>query len=260
MERAVRRGCLPGRCRRQLSHEHQRSHRQPRRGTRSAAIVGEYKIVHPNDHVNYGQSTNDVFPTAMRLAALLELEQLVPGARQPRRCFRSQRQRIPRDPEIRPHPHAGCRADAARTGIRGLCRRHPPRREANPRAVGTAARVRPGRIRGRHRHQHPSRLSRESHRATSLASPGRSSVPADDMRYAMQSNLAMASVSSALRNLALEVIRISNDLRLLSSGPNTGFARDQSSRSAAGLFDHAGKDQPGDAGTRGDGLVPGSRK
>src|SRR5271169_7008231 len=37
---------------------------------------GEYKQVHPNDHVNYGQSTNDVFPTAMRLATLLELEKL----------------------------------------------------------------------------------------------------------------------------------------------------------------------------------------
>src|SRR5947207_15980842 len=48
--------------------------------------------------------------------------------------------------------------------------------------------------------------------------------PVDDMRYAMQSNLAMAAVSSALRNLALEIIRISNDVRLLSSGPNTGFA------------------------------------
>ena len=45
----------------------------------------------------------------------------------------------------------------------------------------------------------------------------------DDLRYAMQSNLAMSSVSSALRNLALEVVRISNDLRLLSSGPNTGL-------------------------------------
>jgi aspartate ammonia-lyase len=53
---------------------------------------------------------------------------------------------------------------------------------------------------------------------------GQKVVPVDDMRYAMQSNLAMATVSSALRNLALEVIRISNDLRLLSSGPNTGFA------------------------------------
>ncbi|HEV2697449.1 MAG TPA: lyase family protein, partial [Terriglobales bacterium] len=53
---------------------------------------------------------------------------------------------------------------------------------------------------------------------------GQKLVPADDMRYAMQSNLAMAVVSSALRNLALEIIRISNDLRLLASGPNTGMA------------------------------------
>src|SRR6185369_4415943 len=40
---------------------------------------GEYKHVHPNDHVNFGQSTNDVFPTAMRLATLLELEKLHPA-------------------------------------------------------------------------------------------------------------------------------------------------------------------------------------
>jgi len=40
--------------------------------------LGDYSIVHPNDHVNYGQSTNDVFPTGMRLAALLELEKLYP--------------------------------------------------------------------------------------------------------------------------------------------------------------------------------------
>jgi aspartate ammonia-lyase len=39
----------------------------------------------------------------------------------------------------------------------------------------------------------------------------------------MESNLPMANVSAALRNLALEIIRIANDLRLLSSGPNTGF-------------------------------------
>jgi aspartate ammonia-lyase len=49
-------------------------------------------------------------------------------------------------------------------------------------------------------------------------------IPAPDMRYAMQSCAPMAHVSGALRNLALEIIRISNDLRLLSSGPNTGFA------------------------------------
>ena len=44
------------------------------------------------------------------------------------------------------------------------------------------------------------------------------------MRWAMQSNACMSDVSASLRGLALEVIRISNDIRLLSSGPNTGFA------------------------------------
>src|SRR4029079_1844332 len=53
---------------------------------------------------------------------------------------------------------------------------------------------------------------------------GQKLTPAADMRWAMQSNASMAQVSSALRNLALEVIRISNDIRLISSGPNTGFA------------------------------------
>src|SRR5436305_3701982 len=40
--------------------------------------LGDYSRVHPNDHVNYGQSTNDVFPTGMRLATLIELENLYP--------------------------------------------------------------------------------------------------------------------------------------------------------------------------------------
>ena len=43
-----------------------------------AAALGHYEWVHPNDHVNYGQSTNDVFPTAMRLGTLLALEGLYP--------------------------------------------------------------------------------------------------------------------------------------------------------------------------------------
>ncbi len=42
------------------------------------APLGSYAFVHPNDQVNYGQSTNDVFPTAMRLSALLALEDLYP--------------------------------------------------------------------------------------------------------------------------------------------------------------------------------------
>ena len=52
---------------------------------RAAEILGgargEYRLVHPNDHVNMGQSTNDVFPTATRLALLLGHAPLVESAR-----------------------------------------------------------------------------------------------------------------------------------------------------------------------------------
>src|SRR2546427_5483413 len=52
---------------------------------RAAEILGEprgvYTRVHPNDHVNMGQSTNDVYPTATRLALLLGTEPLVTAAR-----------------------------------------------------------------------------------------------------------------------------------------------------------------------------------
>src|SRR5260370_29692111 len=50
---------------------------------------------------------------------------------------------------------------------------------------------------------------------------GQKVVPSADMRWAMQSNAGMAEVSASLRNLALEIIRISTDLRHLASGPNT---------------------------------------
>ncbi|HWS71349.1 MAG TPA: lyase family protein, partial [Thermoanaerobaculia bacterium] len=45
-----------------------------------------------------------------------------------------------------------------------------------------------------------------------------------DLREAMQSQLAVAAVSGALRNIALELTRITNDIRLLASGPQTGLA------------------------------------
>ncbi|HKC55776.1 MAG TPA: lyase family protein, partial [Vicinamibacterales bacterium] len=52
---------------------------------RAAEILGgargEYTLVHPNDHVNMGQSTNDVFPTATRVALLIGMRPLVDSAR-----------------------------------------------------------------------------------------------------------------------------------------------------------------------------------
>ncbi|HSO72427.1 MAG TPA: lyase family protein, partial [Thermodesulfobacteriota bacterium] len=49
-----------------------------RAGELAGEAIGTYNLIHPNDHVNLGQSTNDVFPTAMRLAILKELRTLYP--------------------------------------------------------------------------------------------------------------------------------------------------------------------------------------
>src|SRR5215217_3355757 len=53
---------------------------------------GDYSIVHPNDHVNMGQSTNDVFPTAMRLAALEVVKDLLTALEHLASSFRAKAQ------------------------------------------------------------------------------------------------------------------------------------------------------------------------
>src|SRR6266487_2853015 len=185
--------------------------------------LGDYSRVHPNDHVNYGQSTNDVFPTGMRLATLLELEKLYPAldalasalekkGREFHGILKSGRTHIQDAVPMRLGQEFSAYAGAIRRAKEGIRTASELLHELGlgGSAVGTGINTHPD-----YREKAINNLARIS---------GQKLVPVDDMRYAMQSNLAMAGVSSALRNLALEVIRISNDLRLLSSGPNTGFA------------------------------------
>ena len=185
--------------------------------------LGDYSKAHPNDHVNYGQSTNDVFPTGMRLATLLELEKLYPvmdslvtalekKGKEFHAILKSGRTHmqdaVPMrlGQEFTAYAGAISRAEDAIRGSAELLRELG----LGGSAVGTGINTHPD-----YREMAIRNLARIS---------GQKLKPVDDMRYAMQSNLAMAAVSSSLRNLALEVIRISNDLRLLASGPNTGFA------------------------------------
>jgi aspartate ammonia-lyase len=185
--------------------------------------LGDYSVVHPNDHVNYGQSTNDVFPTAMRLATLLELEKFYPvlaeicaalekKGKEFHRILKSGRTHMQDAVPLRLGQEFTAYAGAVRRAWVALGVSSEWLRELGlgGSAVGTGINTHP-----EYRKQAVANLARIS---------GEVLHPADDLRYAMQSNLAMASVSSALRNLALEIIRISNDLRLLASGPNTGFA------------------------------------
>jgi aspartate ammonia-lyase len=184
---------------------------------------GEYKHVHPNDHVNYGQSTNDVFPTAMRLAALLELEEFYPvldaliaaldaKGNEFHHVLKSGRTHMMDAVPMRLGQEFHAYAGAIKRAKKAIHEQSEFLREIGlgGSAVGTGINTHPD-----YREKAIANLARIS---------GQKLHAADDMRYAMQSNLAMSSISSVLRNLALEVIRISNDLRLLSSGPNTGLA------------------------------------
>jgi len=186
------------------------------------AGLGRYEQVHPNDHVNFGQSTNDVFPTAMRLATLLALEDLYPvldslstalsrKGSQFDRILKSGRTHMQDAVPIRLGQEFCAYSIAIRRARNRIRRTADGLRELGlgGSAVGTGINTRPGyRIAVI---QHLARIS------------GQRLTPAEDMRWAMQSCGPMADISAALRNLALEIIRISNDLRLLSSGPNTGF-------------------------------------
>jgi aspartate ammonia-lyase len=185
--------------------------------------LGDASMVHPNDHVNYGQSTNDVFPTGMRLATLLELEKLYPAldglvaslelkAKEFHNILKSGRTHMQDAVPMRLGQEFAAYAGAIRRATEAVKQSSEYLRELGlgGSAVGTGINTHPD-----YREKAIAHLARIS---------GQKVKPVDDMRYAMQSNLAMAAVSSSLRNLALEVIRISNDLRLISSGPNTGLA------------------------------------
>jgi aspartate ammonia-lyase len=186
------------------------------------AALGKYEWVHPNDHVNYGQSTNDVFPTAMRLGTLLALEGLYPVLDGLAGSFAAKgvefdgvvkagRTHMQDATPIRLGQEFAAYGVAIGKAKESIARAAEGLRELGlgGSAVGTGINTHP------------------EYRGLAIAKlegiSGQRLRAAADMRWAMQSCGPMAEVSAALRGLALEVIRIANDLRLLSSGPNTGF-------------------------------------
>jgi aspartate ammonia-lyase len=185
--------------------------------------LGEYKPVNPNDHVNMSQSTNDVFPTAIRIATLLLLDRLTP-----------QLDRLGEALDAKGNEFA----DVIKSGRTHLA-------DATPVTLGQEFKAYAAAVR------RATRLLREAANecrvlgiggtaaGTGINTPvgyrhvvvrhlgeatGLELQSSDDLREAMQSQLPVVAVSAAMRNLALELTRITNDLRLLASGPLTGLA------------------------------------
>ena len=126
--------------------------------------VGSKKPVHPNDHVNMGQSSNDVFPTAMHIAAAEAIERdLLPALRGAAGRAGREGEGVRRRRQDRPHAPDGRGADPPGAGVLRL--RADPDQHRAPRArrvaVGVGAGA--GRHRGRHRAELGARFRAQDH-------------------------------------------------------------------------------------------------
>ena len=205
---------------------------------------GSYKPLNPNDHVNRGQSTNDTFPSAVRLAALLILkESLYAPLEGLEKSFekkavefdgilKSGRTHLQDAVPIRLGQEFAAYAGCLKKCRLAIVERGKALMELGlgGSAVGTGLNTAPG---------YREDIIKELSELTGLPL-----VPAKDMREAMQSQRPIAELSSGLRNLSLEVTRIVNDLRLLSSGPTTGFGEINLPATAPGSSIMPGKVNP----------------
>jgi aspartate ammonia-lyase len=184
---------------------------------------GDYAVVHPNDHVNMSQSTNDTYPAAMRLAALGALKGFYPEALRlaasffrlgriyaklikPGRTHLSDAVPVTLGGEMRAY------GGAIRAALRNLKRTAAGLLELGLGGTGTGTGL-----------NAPAGFSARVTREISSSSGFRFRA-ARDLQKAMQSQEPVGDVSAALRGFALELGRIANDLRLLASGPMTGLA------------------------------------
>ncbi|HEY3309587.1 MAG TPA: aspartate ammonia-lyase [Desulfuromonadaceae bacterium] len=183
---------------------------------------GDFSLLHPNDHVNMAQSTNDVIPTAIRLAslelldplleALTGLEQaLIDKAKEFDKVLKSGRTHLQDAVPIRLGQEFGAYATAIRKNREGLegCIAALLELGIGGTAVGTGLNAEPAYIKG---------IIEELSMAT-----GFQLIASSDPFEAMQNMDPFLALSSALRRAAVNLGRIANDLRLLSSGPRTGL-------------------------------------
>ena len=205
---------------------------------------GEYAPIHPNDHVNMGQSTNDTFPTAERIALHLILKESLCGPLESlEKAFaakgkefdcvlKSARTHLQDAVPIRLGQEFAAYGEALRKSRLSILQAAKSLNEIGlgGSAAGTGLNTSPG--------------YREEVIKNLKALTGLDLVPAADMREAMQSQRPLAEVSASLRNLCLELTRIVNDLRLMASGPATGLDEIRLPATAPGSSIMPGKVNP----------------
>ncbi|MBL8314011.1 MAG: aspartate ammonia-lyase [Rubrivivax sp.] len=183
---------------------------------------GEYAIVSPNDHVNYGQSTNDVYPTAFRLALILRLTRYMEALRRLQQAFFDKGVEFDRVLKMgRTHLQ-----DAVPMSLGqefhgwGTTLGEEVQRIAEVRqflheinlgatAIGTMVTAAPG---------YPELATRYLSEITGLKF-----ILAGDLVEATSDTGAYVLLSGVLKRTSAKLTKICNDLRLLASGPRCGF-------------------------------------
>jgi len=184
---------------------------------------GQYQFLHPNDHVNMSQSSNDTYPTAMHMAILFSLQSLIPEIEKLIKSLDKKAKRFSKFKKIgRTHlmdalpVTLGSEFSAYVTALTNsknsilssmIQLEHVA---LGGTAVGTGANTPRG------------------YRKIAIIELGKISKlslkPEKDMQYSLQSKFPVTSVSSALKNFAIELGKISNDIRLMASGPIAGLS------------------------------------
>ena len=183
---------------------------------------GGYSPVHPNDHVNMAQSTNDFIPTVIRVAASQRTVRLLGAigalasalddkAAEFDRVIKSGRTHLQDAAPMRLGQEFGAYAQAVRLDAARVARaaKDLKRLGIGGTAVGTGLNC--------HADYHSAMVARLSELV------GIDFYSSGNLFESMQSTADFLASSSALRTLAVTLTRIGNDLRLLSSGPTTGL-------------------------------------
>lgn len=183
---------------------------------------GDYNLVNPNDHVNFGQSTNDVFPSCGKMAALKlldhaqdELKRLEKALTEKSVEFDSVikmgRTQLQDAVPIRLGQEFHAYASAIKRDIRRFENAKDEIKSLNlgGTAIGTGLNADV---------QYFKRVVKNMSTLT-----GQDLIQSYDMIDATQNLDSYASVSGIVKNCAITLSKMSNDLRLMSSGPRTGF-------------------------------------
>ena len=184
---------------------------------------GNYKRVSPNDHVNYGQSTNDVIPTAIRIGGLLALKRtlypaltaaiaaLAQKAEEFKDIVKSGRTHMQDAVPVRLGDTFGAWSQILKEHLQRI-----KTAEGDLTKLGLG-----GSAVGTGLNTHPQYRDRVAQILSELLGQPLQSAP--HLMAAMQSMAPFVNVSGSLRNLAQDCVKISHDLRLMDSGPKTGL-------------------------------------